>query len=797
MRVNGLADFIRCSRRRVVFTVAILLSTAKFFSIGGPAGSVRPVIPEKAQSFPLSQVRLLGGPFRDAMLRDEKYLLSLDPDRLLHMFRLNVGLPSTARPLGGWEAPMVELRGHSLGHYLSALSLMYASTGNAVLKQRVEYIVGELAKCQNNAPAAGFHAGFLSAFPESFIDRVEMRRNVWAPWYTLHKIMAGLLDANQLCGNAQALDVLTRMADWVKFRVDRLSHEQMQRSLDTEHGGMNEVLANLYAVTGNESHLQLSAAFNHERVLDPLSRGEDRLNGLHANTQIPKIIGATREYEFTGNPKYLAIANTFWDAVALHRSYVIGGDSDRESFFPTSDFARHLSPETAETCNTYNMLKLTRDLFEVEPDAKKMDFYERALYNHILASQDPQTGMFVYLMSLKPGHFKTYSTPEDSFWCCVGTGMENHAKYGDTIYFHDANSLYVNLFIASQLSWPEKDLTVRQETKFPESDTTVLKFKAAKPVNLALKIRHPSWAAKDVTVSVNGRKQKIETVPESYFTLQREWRDEDKIEIRLPMSLRTEFLPDTTNEVAVLYGPVVLAGELGTDGMPNPPMATTQTAYSRVPAPAVPMFASAADSLVRHIKPVSGKPLTFRTRGIGRPKDVTLIPFFQLHRQRYAVYWRLITEADWKTISPEFAAAEKQRIAEEARVIDVVRPGEQQSETDHNMRGEDTQAGDAFGFKWRSANAWFSYDVKVAEGQENQLVVSFRGDRNAADFDVSVDGKVLSPQRAPGGPNDAAYELPPELTQGRRSITVKFAARPGKSVPAVTQLRVLRSDATR
>jgi hypothetical protein len=781
----------------MVFTAAILLSAAEFSSIGVPTGPVRPVIPEKAQSFPLSQVRLLDGPFRDAMLRDEKYLLSLDPDRLLHMFRLNAGLPSTARPLGGWEAPVVELRGHSLGHYLSALSLMYASTGNTPLKQRVGYIVAELAKCQSNAPAAGFHAGYLSAFPESFIDRVETRRNVWAPWYTLHKIMAGLLDANQLCGIAQALDVLTKMADWVKFRVDRLSREQMQRSLDTEHGGMNEVFANLYGVTGDKNYLQLSAAFDHERVLDPLSLGEDRLNGLHANTQIPKMIGAAREYEFTGDPEYLTIANRFWDAVALHRSYVIGGHSDREHFFPTNEFVKHLSPETAETCNTYNMLKLTRDLFEIEPDAQKMDFYERALYNHILASQDPQTGMFVYLMSLKPGHFKTYSTPEDSFWCCVGTGMENHAKYGDTIYFRDADSLYVNLFIASRLSWPEKSLIVRQETEFPESDTTVLKFEAAEPVNLALKIRRPTWATGGVTVSVNGRKQKIETAPGSYFKLRREWRNGDKIEIRLPMSLRIEFLPETTNEVAVLYGPIVLAGELGTNGMPNPPIATTQTAYSRVPTPAVPMFESPADSLVKNIKPVPGKPLTFQTRGIGRPKDVTLIPFYQLHRQRYSVYWQLITQADWKEISPELAAAEKHRMAEEALVMDVVRPGEQQSDTDHKLRGEGTQAGDAYGFKWRSANAWFSYEVKVAAGQANQLIVSFRDDRNPADFDVSADGKLLSAQRSPSGPNDTAYELPPELTQGRRSVTVKFAARPGKSVPAVTQLRVLRSDAAK
>jgi DUF1680 family protein len=762
-------------------------------SLTTSANPVQPAVPAKAEPFPLTQVRLLDGPFRDAMLRDEKYLLDLDPDRLLHTFRLNVGLPSSAKPYGGWESPSTELRGHSMGHYLSALSLMYASTGNAQLKQRADYIVAELAKCQAQSPSKGLHEGYLSAFPESFIDRVEKRQNVWAPWYTLHKIMAGLLDANQLCGNAQALDVLTKMADWVKFRVDNLTHEQMQRSLDTEHGGMNEVLANLYAVTGNTNYLALSAAFNHERVLDPLARGEDRLTGLHANTQIPKIIGVTREYELTGDPKYLTMANTFWNAVALNRSYVIGGDSDHEHFFATNTFAQHLSPETAETCNTYNMLKLTRDLFELEPDAAKMDFYERALYNHILASQDPQSGMFVYLMSLKPGHFKTYSTPDDSFWCCVGTGMENHAKYGDTIYFHDADSLYVNLFIASELSWPEKNLTVRQETKFPESDTTVLNFKASKPMNLALKIRQPAWATEGVTVRVNGKKQKIESKPESYLTIQREWRDGDKVEIELPMSLHTEFLPDTTNEVAVLYGPIVLAGELGTDGMPKPPMAATQTLYSRMPAPAVPMFACASEDLVKHIKPVRRKPLTFETRGIGRPKDVTLVPFYETHRERYSVCWQLITEADWKKLEPEFAAAEKQRMAEEARVVDAVRPGEQQSDTDHRMHGEDTQSGDAYGFKWREATGWFSYDVKVASGQTNQLVVSFRGNRNAGDFDVSVNGETLSAQRISGSPNDALYELPAELIRGEQSITVKFTAHPRKTVPGVTSLRVLRA----
>jgi hypothetical protein len=609
-----------------------------------------------AEPFPMPDVRLLDSPFRDAMVRDQNYLLSLDPDRLLLNFCVNVGLPSTAQPLGGWEDPKCELRGHSLGHYLSALSLMYATTGDAKFKRRVDYIVGELALCQSNSPAAGFHAGYLSAFPESFIDRVENSQPVWAPWYTLHKIMAGLLDANQHCGNAQALEVLTNMANWVKFRVDSLPAAQMQKSLDTEQGGMNEVLANLYAVTGDTNYLQVAEAFNQQKLFGPLALGGDQLDRLHANTQIPKVMGATREYELTGDPQFLAIAQTFWDSVALRRSYVIGGDSDHEHFFSTNDFAKHLSTDTCETCNTYNMLKLTRELFALEPDATKMDFYERGLYNHILASQDPETGMFVYLMSLKPGHFKSYSTPEDSFWCCVGTGMENHSKYGDSIYFHGADSLYVNLFIASDLSWPEKNLVVRQETQFPEKDFTVLKIKTAKPVSLALKIRHPAWATSGLTVSVDGKKQAVDSTPGSYFTLQREWRDGDKIEIHFPMTLHTELLPGTSNMVAILYGPIVLAGEMGTNAMPNP-ITRNQTDYSKLPAPAAPVFVSSAEALLAHIKPTSGKPLTFRTRGIGQPNDVTLIPFYQMHRERYSVYWKLLSPAEWKMQSAELSAS--------------------------------------------------------------------------------------------------------------------------------------------
>jgi uncharacterized protein len=760
---------------------------------------VSPVVPIQAEPFPLADVRLLDGPFRDAMLRDQKYLLSLDPDRLLHTFRLNVGLPSTAQPLGGWEEPKCELRGHSLGHYLSALALMYASTGDARFKDRAASLVAELAKCQAAAPKAGFHEGYLSAFPESFIDRVEQRKPVWAPWYTLHKIMAGLLDTYQLCGDAQALQVLEKMAGWVKYRVDHLTPAQMQAALDTEFGGMNEVLSNLYSVTGNQDYLTLAQAFDHQKVFGPLALREDRLNGLHANTQIPKMIGAAREYELTGDPRYLDIAQTFWDRVALHRSYAIGGHSDGEHFFPIADFARHLGPDTCETCNTYNMLKLTRHLFALAPGAPAMDFYERALYNHILASQDPQQGMFVYLMSLKPGHFKTYSTPEDSFWCCVGTGMENHAKYADTIYFHDADSLYINLFIASELKWPDHGLVLRQETKFPASDTTRLTIKCEQPLEGNLKIRYPAWARSRMTLTVNGVAQDYDAVPGSYVTLHREWRDGDVVEVRLPMSLRVEPLPGEDNVVALCYGPLVLAGELGTNAMPNP-YAHHQTDFSKLPSPEAPVFVVSAENLLSHIEPVASQPLTFRSQGIGRPADVTFIPFYQLHHQRYSVYWKLLSETAWKDKAAERAAAAAKRMADEARVVDSVQPGEQQPETDHQFRGEQTRTGEFNERKWRDApDGWFSYQVKVLPDAPMSLVCTYWGsDAGQREFDILADGVKLATQKLdnarPGEFFEVEHRLPVEMTRAKQHITVKFQALPGHTAGGLFGLRTVKTQ---
>jgi DUF1680 family protein len=754
----------------------VLLSVVGVIGVGRSA-AVAPV----AEPFALAQVRLLEGPFKDAQERDRAYLHLLDADRLLHNFRLTAGLPSTAEPLGGWEAPKCELRGHFMGHYLSACALMYASTGDGKLKDKADYMVAELAKCQAAMPSQKFNPGYLSAFPETLFDRVDAYQPVWAPYYTLHKILAGLLDVHQLCGNAQALDVLNKVADWQAFRLGRLSHAQQQKALNCEHGGMNEVYANLYAVTGNPQHLKLARAFNHEVIFAPLAKGEDKLNGLHANTQVPKIIGAAREFELTGEPVLGAVASNFWKFVALDRSYCIGGHSDSEHFFPLTDFAKHLTPAAAETCNTYNMLKLTAHLFAWQPTARTMDFYERALLNHILASQDPRTGMMIYFATLKPGHFKSYNTTNNSFWCCTGTGVENHARYGELIYTRSADALYLNLFIASELTWKEKGLVVRQETKFPESDVTRLTFTCAKPAAFALKIRQPFWAGK-LAVTVHGAAADVQADATGYATVQREWKNGDVVEVRLPMTLRVEPLPGAPKLAAICYGPVVLAGELGTAGLDKLNLYIgRQLDLCGSPTPEASVFMGAPAEFVAHIEPVAGLPLTFRTKGLGRPSEVTLSPYYRNHHQRLNVYWECFTEADWQVRAATHAAAEAARKAFEARLVDEVRPGEQQSETDHNYKGDKTRTGYDHNRSWRDTRTWISYDVKVLPDQPMTLrCIYWGGDGGQRAFDILVDGTKIATQKLnqnkPNAFYEADYPLPGKLTRGKQQSTVKFQA---------------------
>ncbi|HZS03548.1 MAG TPA: beta-L-arabinofuranosidase domain-containing protein [Blastocatellia bacterium] len=787
--------------RRIATAAFILLIAAQVIAPAGPGarGEGKEKVQFKAREFEPGAVRLLDGPFREAMLRDQKYLLSLDNDRLLHNFRVNAGLPSSARPLGGWEAPDVELRGHSVGHFLTALALMYAGTGDERFKAKGDALVAELARVQQALPSRGANPGYLSAFPEEFFDRVDKRQRVWAPYYTLHKIMAGLLDMRQLAGNRQALDVLLKLADWVRFRVDRLSDDEQQAVLQTEFGGMNDVLASLYAVTGNPEYLRIARKFDHRRVFDPLARGEDPLSGLHANTQIPKAIGAAREYEVTGEQRYHDIASFFWERVAGHRSYVIGGNSDNESFFPPEQFSKHLGASSTETCNTYNMLKLSRHLFAWEPSARTMDFYERGLYNHILASQDPPTGMMTYYVPLRPGAFRTYSTPDASFWCCVGTGMENHAKYGDTIYFRADQALYVNLFIASELNWKEKGLTVRQETRFPEEDTTRLTVKTAKPLKLAFRIRYPSWAQSGMTLAVNGRKETVTAGPGSYVTVEREWKNGDTIEVKLPMSLRLEAMPDDPRMVALLYGPIVLGGDLGKEDLtderrygPSAPQ------MGRVKPIQVPVFIGEVRDVLAKVKPVAGSPLHFRTEGLARPQEVSLAPFYSLHVRRYNVYWKVWQPAEWEKLKGELAAAEARRKVIERHTVDAVNLNDRQSEQAHNLKGEGLVDGEFDGKRWRAARGWFSYELKVVPDKPVTLVCTYRGSEGRLrSFDVIVEGEKVATQTLeihPGELFDFEYPLPEALTRGRQRITVKFQARPDSIAGSLFDVRVAQLD---
>jgi DUF1680 family protein len=759
----------------------------------GAPGAARPAdkAPTKgaaaARPFGLEQVRLLPGPFSDAMELDRKYLLSLDADRLLHNFRVNAGLPSSARPLGGWEAPTGELRGHFVGHYLSACALLYAATGDGRLKEQAEYVVAELAKCQK---ALG--GGYLSAFPEEFIDRVENLRRVWAPWYTLHKVLAGLLDVHEHCGSAPALEVARQFADWVKARTDRLGDERMQRMLGNEHGGMNEALANLYALTGEEKYLRLARRFNHLAVIEPASRRQDRLTGLHANTQVPKFIGAARQYELTGDEGLRTAAAFFWDTVVKERTYVIGGHSAGEHFTPPDRLSQALGPNTAETCNTYNMLKLTRHLFCWGPRAEYADYYERALYNHILASQDPSTGMMCYYVPLRPGARKAYSTPLGSFWCCTGTGVENHARYGETIYFHDGgNKLYWALFIASELDWKAKGIKLRQETRYPEEGRSRVVITCDKPVRLSLQVRHPSWATAGFVITVNGRKETVAGNPGSFAVVSRTWQNGDVVEVTMPLPLHTEGFRDNPRRQAILHGPLVLAAEVP-PGRPAP----------------VAVFAEG--KVVEGLKPVADKPSTFAGPGeVFRPSGgekgpgVTLEPFYKVHGGRhYVVYWDVLTPEQWQARQKEQGAEQARQKEIEARSVDVVRPGDRRNEREHRLKGEKTAAGEFGGRNWRHATdgGWFSYEVKVLAAQPNALVVTYWGsDGGNRVFDVLVDGTKVATQKLQTNKPDSFYEetyaVPPALTRGKQAVTIRFQARPGCWAGGVFGLRVVKTEA--
>lgn len=586
--------------------------------------------PLNARPFPLNQVRLLGGPFHDSQEYNRAYLHKLPPDRLVHNFRVNAGLASAAQPLGGWEKPDCELRGHFTGHYLSACGLMHASAGDSELKARADAIVADLAKCQ-----AALGNGYLSAFPLEFFDRLNARAKVWAPFYTIHKIMAGLLDVHQLCANRQALEVVEGMAGWAGRWSQPIPPAHMQDVLGTEFGGMAEVLLNLSAVTGNPRYAETADRFAKRRFLDPLSARRDELKGLHVNTHVPQVIAAARRYEITGEPRYRGIADYFWSEVTSARCYATGGTSNNEGWLTDPGRLAEELPQSANTeecCVAYNMLKLTRHLYQWRADPRYFDYYERVLFNHRLGTISPQTGSSMYYMGLHSDSRKVFGSEFDSFWCCTGSGVEEHAKLGDSIYFHDDAGVFVNLFIPSQLDWPEKGLKLVQETHFPDEAATRLTVKAAVPTKLTLRVRIPHWIAPGGQARINGRVLEAFADGGSYLALTRTWRDGDRLEVSLPMELRSEPLPDDPRMTAILYGPIVLAGHTGTDAAPEatnetePVLKQDPTKFADLPCD--------PQSLASSLKPIPGQPISYQAG------NFTLSPLYRIYNQQYGVYWR-------------------------------------------------------------------------------------------------------------------------------------------------------------
>jgi uncharacterized protein len=627
---------------------------------------VVPRIPPIAAFFSLRDVTLGPGPFADARARNAAHLLSLDPDRLLHGFLANAGLEPRARKYGGWESR--GLAGHTLGHYLTALAWMVEATGERVYREKLEYTVAELARCQTEA-----RGGLISAIPgdakifgEIAAGDIRARRfdlnDGWVPWYNLHKLFAGLLDAHVHGGSVQALAVLRRLADWAERTTGGLDVAQFQRMLYAEHGGMTEVLADLYAITGDERYLRLARRFCDREILEPLARGEDRLNGFHANTQIPKLVGAARLHQLTGDEALGAAAETFWRVVVRDRTWVTGGNSEAEHFFPPEENGRRLTHSTAETCNTYNMLRLTEQLFARQPTAARFEYFERALYNHILASIDPDTGQCTYFVSLRPGFFKYYGDAENAFWCCTGTGLENHAKYERGIYARAGDdTLFVNLFIPSTLQWRARGVRLEQRTRFPEEPRSEFTVRTPQPAGFTLKLRIPLWLAGPADVRVNGSPQPAAPAADGYVPIAREWRDGDTVTLSLPMALRTEALAHADGVLAVLYGPLVLAGELGRGGLESidlhPPGENQHRGY--VPPPAPVLVADSDAAVLDRIERVPGRALTWRTRGLARPADVTLVPFHALHYQRHVVYWTRLSAAAWAAEEARRRAGER------------------------------------------------------------------------------------------------------------------------------------------
>lgn len=747
-------------------------------------------LPTRVESFPISSVRLGESQFLKNQQMDIHYLLGLNADRLLAPYLKEAGLKPKADNYTNWEN--TGLDGHIGGHYLSALSYMYAATGNQEIGRRLDYFLSELRRCQDQD---GYLSGVTNGrkiwkeLAEGNIRANSFGLNDrWVPLYNIHKIYAGLRDAWLQCGRKDAKDMLVKLTDWMIGEVSKLSDDQIQQMLVSEHGGLNESFADVADITKDKKYLKLAHQFSDRKMLEPMLKGEDNLTGKHANTQIPKIIGYKRIADLEGLEDWDRAAQFFWDVVINQRSVSIGGNSMREHFNPTNDFSGLLASEQGpESCNTYNMLRLTKMLYQTSAKKDYMDYYERALYNHILSILNPVQGGFVYFTPMRSGHYRVYSQPQTSMWCCVGTGLENPARYGEMIYAHEGDDLIVNLFIPSTLTWGK--MTVVQENRFPQEPATRLTFKMKKAQQFDVKIRKPWWC-ENVKIAVNGSPVDYKT-EDGYVEIERTWKDGDQIRVEMPMHLTAMQTPDGKAQYSFLYGPIVLAAKTGTDRQDGMYADDSRGGHiangPKIPATQMPAIIGSAADILSHLEPVNGKPLQFRLKGVTIPsfEGMTLQPFYQLYECRYQIYFPLYSETEWNEQQARMAAEEKARMELEANTTDKVFCGEQQSESDHFFAGQGSWNGSDEGIHWRRTRSSFTYQMKPGDAKNLRL----KGFADREKIVVTINGKEMGSVNF-NWQGIATLPLPADLNDA--TITLGIAAEQGRQTPRISEVRLCK-----
>jgi len=764
--------------------------------------------------FPLGDVILLEGPFKHARDLNIEVLLKYDVDRLLAPYCKEAGLPEKAKCYPNWAG----LDGHVGGHYLSAMAMNYAATGNEECKKRMEYMISELKECQeaNTINNSDWGVGYLGGFPNSKnlwsafkTGNFGIYNSSWAPFYNLHKMYAGLRDAWLYCGNEDAKSMFLKFCDWGINLTSALTDEQMQKMLNMEHGGMNEIFADAYQITGDEKYLKAAKRFSHRQLLDPLSEGIDNLDNKHANTQIPKFVGFERIAEFSHDEKYNNAVRFFWETVTTNRSLAFGGNSRREHFpSKTSciDFVNVI--DGPESCNSYNMLKLTEDLFRVHPSAKYVDYYERTIYNHILSTQHPGHGGYVYFTPARPRHYRVYSAPNEAMWCCVGTGMENHGKYNQFIYTHSKDTLFLNLFIASELNWKEKGLKIKQETNFPyEEQTKLTVTEGSSSFNLL--VRYQGWVSKGaLKITVNGKDVSYSALPSSYVSIDRKWKKGDVVNIMLPMHNTIEHMPNVPEYIAFMHGPILLGAKTGTEDLKD--LIADDGRWGQyaggeyLPVDEAPiLIEDDIQNIGNKLEPVKGKPLNFKLNvKMINPIELTLEPFYQIHDARYMMYWLALTNEGYQAYVESLANMEKEKLALEKRTIEYVATGEQQPETDHAMQKENSGTGNTLNEFYRDARSggYFSYDLATNSETNLSLFVRYWGaEWGGRKFDILVDNEKLVTEDNTGVWNlskfkDVVYSIPDSMVKGKSHIRVKFQPLPGNTAGPVYVVRLLRSE---